>query len=216
MTATNTPRRERQHFSTSDVVREAMRAFGMRLMQGILPSAAVSATPQDAGASENLPQMIVEWASVEAWDTRPEDEEVLPDGRGVWRLHREEAGGAFKFLGRTPEEADYCAREFVRRAKREARKSNPEGNPVLHFVVDAGGARRTGKLYLPGHVVPLRTDDEVLRSLYAFRVPVTADYPVMDVEDEKSVGLLNIVIEVGENRIDLKAMYAAIAAAEES
>lgn len=192
-----TVRADRRLYSASEVVRAGLRAWAEELVRDIVPATIVVGELEGPGEAYELPVLGLAWGQASEVDATPFDEETLPDGRGVWRLHFEEVDGAFIWHGTTPEEADYFAAEFGRRATHAARRSNRLGSRVLHFAVETDGIVRTAKLYLDGRIVPESPQDGALRGLYRYRVPFTVAYPVMAVETPaERTGLMRIVVNV--------------------
>ena len=203
---------ERQHYSASEIVREALRSWAAELLNGIAPAAFTVGTA-DPSEGETIPTLGIAWGAVDTVDSVPFDEEVfegeLPaDARGVWRLHTEDVALAFVWRANTPEDADFFAHEFATRAKLAAMESNDEGSPVLHFSVTyAGGMSRTGRLYLDGPVIPEASEEALLRSLYTFRVPGSVVYPVMRVENAgEATGQMSVILVINGKTTALSSL----------
>ena len=188
-------------FSATQIVRDALQLWAMSLVADLYPASTVEGGPVEPGQAPALPTLGLDWGTTEASGGRSVDipEEVdLATGAGTWLVHYEDVELAFIWRATAPEQADLFAHTFANRAARAARDSNEDGQRVLHFDVEIGDATRTAKLYLSGEVVPVRTEENVARGLYTFRVPGSVAYPVIDVESpQDATGLMNIVVVIG-------------------
>lgn len=192
--------------SAAMAVRRALQEWAHERVAGLL-EATVAAGPGEAGAPVAPPTLTLDWGGTTVLGSRPVD--IDDDaGAGVWLLHHEDVALAFVWRCNSLDLADLFAHEFVREATLAAVASNDDGNRVLHFTAEVDGQAFGGKLYLDGAVVPERTDENMTRSLYTYRVPGTVTYPVLAVEQE-ATGVMNIVVTINGTTYSLEEIVDA-------
>lgn len=197
--------------SAEGVVRGALADWARGLVADIMPAATVEGGPVEAGAAPDLPTLGVEWGRAQLLHVQPVDVPISEgnDAR-IWFLGYEDVPLAFVWRAATPDDADFFAHEFARRAALAAMESNDDGNRVLHFEAQLGEVARTGKLYLDGIVAPEKPDENVTRSLYTYRVPGSVSYPSYAAESPGAeTGLMNITVVINGKSFELAEILNA-------